>query len=80
MKIIIKCNVFLLMRKYYLSKVLLTYNIVENNILHQRAQYDGVWNRLVCVSSLEKLDLGKLRVKNTPGKVTEVQKRSRGDR
>ena len=32
-----------------------------------------MWNKRVCVGSLENLDLGKWEVENTPGKVTEGQ-------
>ena len=43
------------------------------------AQNGDVWNRSVCVGSLENLDLRKLKVENSPGKVTQGQSRWRGD-
>ena len=38
-----------------------------------------MWNRHIYVGSVENLDLGKLKMENTQGKVTEGQNRSRGD-
>ena len=47
------------------------YIYIYKYIIMIGAQDGGVWNRRVCVGSLENLDLGKLKVENIPGKVME---------
>ena len=51
-----------------------------NALILSGAQHGDAWNRRVWVGSLQNLGLGKLKVENTSGVVTEGQSRSKSDR